>query len=712
MKIQFSHNIMVYLKRIILSFLGLISFFVPIQAQLNTERVMNIGRNALYFEDYILSIQYFNQVIKVKPYMAEPYFYRAAAKLSLEDFRGAEEDCNLCLERNPFITGAYQVRGIARQNLEDYQGAIDDYNEGLKYAPEDRTFLGNKAIAEVQLKKYDDAEKSFDKLIKTHPSYYNGYLSRSQFWLEKKDTLKAIEDIDKAISLDKHLSYAYAQRAIIKFQYTKDYQDALADMNEALRLDPNMSSYYINRALIKYHLDDLRGTMADYDRVVEIDPNNLMAHYNRGLLRAQVGEKNKAIEDFSFVLKYEPDNYFAYYNRAVLYDELGNYRAAVKDYNKVLDQYPDFYSGYYARSEAKRKSGDISGGKSDYQKAMRLYEQQKNTNKNYEEVADNIDESENDTSEKDADKVRKESDKNINKFDRLLVADNTDMKSKYTNEIRGRVQDKNFNVEIAPAFVLTYYEKPDQVKQTISFVPEVENLNRFFLMTRREIITNAEIGLDSGEINKHFVSVNDYSKLIEINPNNAVPYFGRALDFMLIQDFASSLDDLNRVIQLSDNFVLAYFMRAVVRFKQIEYRASTQDFDTQNSKSVTEAFSLPKNSASSILLPNSSSNKKESVGMDYEMVLRDYDKVIEMSPQFVYAYYNRANVRCAQRDFRAALADYNEAIRLRPDFSDAYFNRGLVYVFLGETQKGIADLSKAGELGIVSAYNVIKRLGD
>ncbi len=84
MKIQFS-RMMVYLKRIILLFFGLISFLVPTQAQLNTERVMNIGRNALYFEDYILSIQYFNQVIKVKPYMAEPYFYRAAAKLSLED---------------------------------------------------------------------------------------------------------------------------------------------------------------------------------------------------------------------------------------------------------------------------------------------------------------------------------------------------------------------------------------------------------------------------------------------------------------------------------------------------------------------------------------------------------------------------------------------------------------------------------------------------
>ena len=33
-------------------------------AQINTDRVLTIGRNALYFEDYVLSIQYFNQVIK------------------------------------------------------------------------------------------------------------------------------------------------------------------------------------------------------------------------------------------------------------------------------------------------------------------------------------------------------------------------------------------------------------------------------------------------------------------------------------------------------------------------------------------------------------------------------------------------------------------------------------------------------------------------
>ena len=59
-------------------------------AQINTEQVLRIGQNALYFEDYVLSIQYFNQVVAAKPYLAEPYFYRAVAKLDLEDFQGAE----------------------------------------------------------------------------------------------------------------------------------------------------------------------------------------------------------------------------------------------------------------------------------------------------------------------------------------------------------------------------------------------------------------------------------------------------------------------------------------------------------------------------------------------------------------------------------------------------------------------------------------------
>ena len=55
---------------------------------------------------------------------------------------------------------------------------------------------------------------------------------------------------------------------------------------------------------------------------------------------------------------------------------------------------------------------------------------------------------------------------------------------------------------------------------------------------------------------------------------------------------------------------------------------------------------------------------------------------------------------------------YSVIIELNPNFAEAYFNRGLTRIFLGNNKQGIADLSKAGELGIVSAYNVIKRFTD
>ena len=38
---------------------------MPVSAQFNTDRLVMIGRSALYYEDYVLSIQYFNQAILI-----------------------------------------------------------------------------------------------------------------------------------------------------------------------------------------------------------------------------------------------------------------------------------------------------------------------------------------------------------------------------------------------------------------------------------------------------------------------------------------------------------------------------------------------------------------------------------------------------------------------------------------------------------------------
>ena len=50
-----------------------------------------------------------------------------------------------------------------------------------------------------------------------------------------------------------------------------------------------------------------------------------------------------------------------------------------------------------------------------------------------------------------------------------------------------------------------------------------------------------------------------------------------------------------------------------------------------------------------------------------------------------------------------------EAIVIDQHLAEAFFNRGIARLKSNRTQEGIADLSKAGELGLYKAYSVIKQ---
>ncbi|MDL2208211.1 tetratricopeptide repeat protein [Parabacteroides sp. OttesenSCG-928-O15] len=680
-------------------------------AQVNTDRVTAIGRNALYFEDYVLSIQYFNQVIKAKPYLAEPYFYRAVAKINLDDFKGAEDDCTLCIERNPFLVQAYYARGIARHNQDKLAEAIEDYKKGLEYRPEDRGMLVNMSVAYIQQKEFTHAEETFETLMAAHPRESMNYLTRGAMYIEQGDTLKALADYNKAVEMDPYYAPAYGNRGILRYQ-THDLEGALADFNDAIRLDTRQSGYFINRGLVRYQMNDLRGAMADYDQVVAMDSRNLIARFNRGLLRAQVGDTNRAIEDFDVVIELEPNNFMAYYNRALLRYETGDMRGSINDLNVVLAEYPSFIDGYYTRADAKRRVNDLAGSDRDFWAAIKLEEQMSQggpirTAAHTAQKKD--DETQEETQE---DKTREQSDKTIEKFNRLVVYDKEDeWQNKYQSDIRGRVQDRNVRVDLEPLFILTYYEKPDPVKKLVYYDKTVEDFNNRQLLPRLLRITNEEAPLNEAQVAIHFNSINQLSQQIQQNPQDVAAYFARAIDYMLVQDFQEAMQDYDRVIELDPDFNMAYYNRAVVRYKQMEYETSTSANNQLDLSATSMTLNAGRNQQAQIIQDQASLKSLENQrAYAHENIVRDYDKVIQLNPDFVYAWFNRGNLRCAQRDYRAAILDYNEAILRNPTFAEAYFNRGLARLSLGDTTRGITDLSKAGELGIINAYNIIKRM--
>ena len=669
-------------------------------AQINTDQVVNIGRNALYFEDYILAIQYFNQAIKAKPFLAEPYFYRSVAKISLEDYQGAEQDAGMAIERNPFIVDAYQVRGVSRQNLGNYAGAVEDYDAGLNLMPEDKNLLFNRAICESALKNYDEAQVTFDRLLQLDRRNDRAYIGLAQMNLARKDTVSALDNLNRSIALSKNNANAYVMRAEIASRSRHDFESALADMDSAILLEPRYAGFFINRAYMKYNLDDYFGAMADYDYAIGLDPASQEAHFNRGLLRAEVGDNNKAINDFDFVLKSNPSNFMALYNRALLHLRTRQYREAVNDFTAILKKYPEFEAGYMARGEAKRRMGDIRGSEADMEKAMSIFRR----NKTHESTF-NPAEIEATAAIKKAEQRAltgedepETAEEIMNRFNTLLtVHDNESVKPEYANRQRGHVQNDNIEVEPMPMFTLSYYDRDNKIGSMVHYIREIDEINDSRLLPSKLTLVNGESQLSEDEIQRHFADINYYNSLLSVPKPRSVDYFGRGLDYLLVKNPEAAIADADAAIGLSPQFMLAYLLRADAHYMQ--YRMA-QARDANTSELIAGA---PDEMSQAML------RQRQDV-TTLDLMMKDLDQALKLSPKNVYAHFNKGNVYMLQGDYTSAISCYSTVIELKPDLGEAYYNRGLMYLRMGNKTLGVADLSKAGELGVLPSYNVLKRM--
>ena len=120
-------------RRVFIIIMTLLSLHAS--AQFKVDRLIMSGRSALYYEDYVLAIQHFNRAISSKPYLYEPWYYRAVAKFYLDDFVGAEADCTEAINLNPYVTSIYELRGLCRIRQHKYEEAIQDYDRALKDDP-------------------------------------------------------------------------------------------------------------------------------------------------------------------------------------------------------------------------------------------------------------------------------------------------------------------------------------------------------------------------------------------------------------------------------------------------------------------------------------------------------------------------------------------------------------------------------------------------
>ena len=641
-----------------------IAFGLTSRAQFNIDRMLTSGEIALHYEDYVLSIQYFNQIISLRPQLYKPWQLRGAAKFYLEDFAGAEADATEAIKLNPYIDAIYDLRAIARIRQEKYEEAAADYTAAIKINPVQQNYWYNRAICEYSMKRYDVALLQIDTINRKWERFANAYSLKAEIYLQKNDTVEAAKWLDKSLEIDPYDGNTWMTRASVHLSRS---EWALADscLSKAIHLRPKHVPSYINRALARLNTNNLRGAMSDYDTALDLDPNNFLGHYNRGLLRMQLGADNDAISDFDYVIEMEPENVMAIYNRALLRDRTGDLRGAIRDYSKVISQFPNFWVGLDNRAKCYRRLGLNAQAEKD---EFRIFKAQMDKHLGIQPrwSANKVKE------------MRKRGEIDPDKYSSIVVED-TPETHEYQSEYRGRIQNRSVTMDYRPLFLLSLYPYSNGMKSYQAFDRDVEKFNSRKPLRHTLYVACGNLGLGADVTTSAFALVDSLSTDAAVaSDTGAISrlLLQRAVAYTVLQNYPDAIADLDAVIANDSTMMLAYWQRAVCQTMMNNFNLS-QGIDARI---------------------------KTAKAKD------DFDRAIALAPENSYLYYNRASLQMQMGNVGDAIEDYTKAIRIEPHMAEAYYNRGLLYYAQGDKKSAAADLSKAGELGLYDAYSVIKRM--
>ncbi len=651
------------MRRLCSVIIGVIVCVLPAAAQFNIDRMLTNGEVALHYEDYVLSIQYFNNIISLRPHLYQPWHLRGVAKFYLEDFSGAEADATQAISLNPYIDAIYDLRAIARIRQDNYEAAIDDFTAAIRLNPTQRNFWYNRAVCEMHLEHYETAMAETDTIISRWAQFANGYALKAELFLQTGDTIAALQWLNKSLDIDPYDGNTWMTAAAVNIA-REEWEDADSCLTRAIHLRPKHVPSYISRALARVNTNNLRGAMSDYDTALDLDPNNFLAHYNRGLLRMQLGADNDAIEDFDYVIELEPENVLAIFNRGILRENTGDINGAIRDYTKVINYFPNFWTGLSARARCYRKLGQTAAAEKD---EFVIFKAQMDKHQGIQPrwTAAQLKE------------VRKRGEIDPDKYSSLVVEDDSDTHD-YESAYRGHVQNRSISLDNRPLFLISLVPYNNGMKSYQAFDRDLEKFNATHSLRQTLFVACGNQGVGTMQMTTTFALVDSLTTdLYSADNDQLVPILlQRAVAYTMLQNYTDAIADLNIVLQNDSTLSIAWWQRAVCQTMMNNYNIA-QGIDAR---------------------------VKTALAKD------DLNHALDLAPNNAYVYYDRAALALAEGDTPAAIEDYTTALRLEPHLAEAYYNRGLVYYSQGDNASAQRDLSKAGELGLYDAYSVLKRM--
>src|SRR5688572_19605731 len=187
-----------------------------------------------------------------------------------------------------------------------------------------------------------------------------------------------------------------------------------------------------------------------------------------------------------------------------------------------------------------------------------------------------------------------------------------------------------------------------------------------------------------------------FISLVSNAQTTAKDYAQRGRDLLEKSEYVEALVNLNKAIEIDPNFSSAYYLRGNIKDNFDDRHGAMKDYNMAIEKNAKFADAF-----------YARGNVKMKL-QDYHGAIDDYTAAITINENYVEAYFSRGKAKQFLLAYEDAINDCTKIIQIKPKSADAYSMRGLLRIEFGDSKNGCLDLSKAGELGDLKAYELIK----
>lgn len=285
----------------------------------------------------------------------------------------AAEYCQQSVKTAPDFAWGLRTLGYLQQRwLKAPDQADQSYQEALKVEPD----FPEVRDALVELKEakndYDGAVDVALNAIKRSPHDANNYYRLAQIYTQQWRHREALQQLEKAISLDPTVARFFRSRATIK-KFQGDLNDAIADQQRAIELSKDKPFDLVELAAMNIAAGNFNRAADNLQAALKADPSNQAAHDKLIALLTQEKRYDDLVLEFQRLLAKTPKDVSLKLGLAKALVDAGKIEEATKQYTEAANMDPN-------NAEPHRQMGALRFAQKDYSAAQREYTRALNIN--------------------------------------------------------------------------------------------------------------------------------------------------------------------------------------------------------------------------------------------------------------------------------------------------------------------------------------------